>query len=195
MHDVAMTARCQAPVKRVTISIGDYYASREPAVITTLLGSCVAVCLFDPISRVGGMNHILLPGRADLKRYNLSARYGINAMELLINAVMKRGAERRRIKAKVFGGASVLPGLIEEQAVGRKLSEFVLSFLENEGIPILSRDLGGLCVRNMVFHTRTGDVYLKKSRSMNSSHLVREERKKAEQIRATVRAPMKVTLF
>jgi len=181
--------------KKVTISIGEYYASREPVVIKTLLGSCVAVCLFDAKAHIGGMNHILLPGRADLARYNMSARYGINAMELLINSVMAHGAERRRIKAKVFGGASVIPGMIEKQAVGRKLSDFVISFLEKEGIQIISRDLGGVCVRNVYFHTQAGDVYVKKGRSMNSLRLVREEHKKVSQIRAKAREPMKVTFF
>ncbi|SCY34328.1 chemotaxis protein CheD [Desulfoluna spongiiphila] len=195
MYEKAVMPVTNASVKRVTLSIGEYYASREPAVIRTLLGSCVSVCLFDPVSRVGGMNHILLPGRADLKRFNLSARYGINSMELLINAVMMRGAERSRIRAKVFGGASVIPGLIEAQAVGRKLSEFVITFLANEGIPVVSRDLGGIYVRKLIFHTRTGDAFLKKSRSMKSAQLMWEERKKAEQIRATVKEPTKVTLF
>ncbi|MCP4115624.1 MAG: chemotaxis protein CheD [Desulfobacteraceae bacterium] len=179
----------------MTISIGEYYASREPAVISTLLGSCVAVCLFDPKSGIGGMNHILLPGRADLNNYNLPARFGINAMELLINAVMALGADRCRLRAKVFGGACVIPGLIEKQAVGQKLASFVLSFLEKEGIGIISRALGGTCVRNVKFHTRTGDAYLKQSHSLKTSRLVLEEQKKFSQIRETVKAPMDVTIF
>lgn len=195
MREKAVMPCGTGAVKRVTLSIGEYYASREPAVISTLLGSCVSVCLFDPASGVGGMNHILLPGRADLTRFNLSARYGINAMELLINAVMTRGGQRTNLRAKVFGGASVIPGLIEAQAVGKKLSEFVLTFLANEGIPVVNRDLGGVYVRNLIFHTRTGDAFLKKSRSMKSAQLLWEERKKAEQIRASVKEPTRVTLF
>ena len=181
--------------KRVTISIGEYYASRKPVVISTFLGSCVAVCLFDRKRQIGGMNHILLPGRADLKNYNLPARFGINAMEILINSVMALGADRRGIRAKVFGGACVIPGLIEKQAVGRKLGSFVTSFLEKEGIGIISRDLGGTFVRNVYFHTGTGDVYLKQSHSLKSSSLVLEEQKKFSQIREKVKAPTDVTLF
>ena len=141
------------------------------------------------------MNHILLPGRADLDNYNLPARFGINAMELLINSVMALGADRCRIRAKVFGGACVIPGPIEKQAVGRKLAAFVLSFLEKEGIRVISWNLGGTYVRNVYFHTRTGDVYLKQSHSMKTSSLVLEEQKKFSQIRETVKAPMDVTLF
>ncbi|MBI9091732.1 MAG: chemotaxis protein CheD [Desulfobacterium sp.] len=181
--------------KRVTISIGEYYASRKPVVISTFLGSCVAVCLYDPKRQIGGMNHILLPGRADLKTYNLPARFGINAMELLINSVMALGADRHGIRAKVFGGACVIPGIIEKQAVGRKLATFVTAFLEQEGIRIISKDLGGAFVRNIYFHTRTGDVYLKLSHSLKSSSLVVEEQKKFSQIRDEVKESTDVTLF
>jgi chemotaxis protein CheD len=181
--------------QRVTISIGEYYASRKPVVISTLLGSCVAVCLFDRERQIGGMNHILLPGRADLTNYNLPARFGINAMELLINAVMELGADRRGIRAKVFGGACVIPGIIEKQAVGQKLAAFVILFLEKEGIGIISRDLGGAYVRNVHFDTRTGDVYLKQSHSLKSSSLVLEEQRKFSQIREKLKEPMDVTLF
>jgi len=166
---------CGACKKRVTISIGEYHVSSTPVVITTLLGSCVAVCLFDPGSRIGGMNHILLPGRADLKRFNLPSRFGINAMELLISSMTALGADHSRIEAKIFGGSSVIPGIIEEQAVGRKLVEFVTCFLEKERIRIIGSDLGGFYVRNVYFHTGTGDVYLKQSHSMKSSILVAEE--------------------
>jgi len=79
--------------KQINIHIGDYYASEEPVIITTLLGSCVAVCLFDGENRIGGMSHIFLPGRAEWDRFDSSARYGINAMELLINKIMKLGGD------------------------------------------------------------------------------------------------------
>lgn len=165
---------CGSCKKRVTISIGGCHASSTPVVITTFLGSCVAVCLFDPESHIGGMNHILLPGRADLERYNLPARFGINAMELLINSMTRLGADRSRIEAKIFGGASVIPGIIEEQGVGRKLIEFVTCFLKKERIRIVCSDLGGCYVRNVYFHTGTGDVYLKQSHSMKSLILAAE---------------------
>ena len=100
--------------KQISIHIGGYHASREPSVIHTVLGSCVAVCLFDPVNRVGGMNHILLPGKADMRHFDVSARYGINAMELLINKMMQLGGSRNRFLAKVFGGAHLFPAISKE---------------------------------------------------------------------------------
>ena len=79
--------------KMVSIHIGGFHASRKPAVIETVLGSCVAVCLHDPSACIGGMNHIFLPGRADMKHFDNAARYGVNAMELLVNRIMRLGAD------------------------------------------------------------------------------------------------------
>ena len=148
--------------KRVNIHIGEFYASREPTVIYTLLGSCVAVCLFDPFNMMGGMNHILLPGRPDLRRFDNSARYGINAMELLINRIMKLGGDRKRIVAKIFGGAHIISVISRENSVGPKIAEFVKNFLKIEGIKIVRQDLGGNKTRKIFFHTDTGKVYLER---------------------------------
>lgn len=106
--------------KEVSIHIGELYASKNPAVVHTLLGSCVAVCMFDPIKRIGGMNHILLPGNGDLKDFSDSTRYGINAMELLINMIMNLGGNRNRLVAKAFGGGNILAGISEENGPGQK---------------------------------------------------------------------------
>ena len=91
--------------KSFSIHIGGFHASRNPAVIETLLGSCVAVCLYDPVARIGGMNHILLPGKADLKHFDNVARYAINAMELLINRVMTLGGKRSFDRKGFWRGA------------------------------------------------------------------------------------------
>ena len=123
--------------KKVSIHIGEIYASKKPAVVSTLLGSCVAVCLFDPIRRIGGMNHILLPGKADLKKLSDSSRYGINAMELLINMIMNLGGKRRRLLAKAFGGGHILSGFPKEQGPGQKNVQFVLEFLKTEKIKLI----------------------------------------------------------
>ncbi len=88
--------------EQITINAGESYVSKDPVIIHTLLGSCVAVCLYDPISRVGGMNHILLPGRPDIKKFDDSARYGINAMDILITMMMKLGGTRNRFIAKAL---------------------------------------------------------------------------------------------
>lgn len=152
----------QTGKKKVHIHIGGFHASREPVVVETILGSCVAVCLYDPLERIGGMNHILLPGKADLKHFDSAARYGVNAMELLINAIMALGGSRARLVAKVFGGAHVLPAISMENGTGRKNAEFVVEFLQMQSINIISEDVGGHVARKVHFHTDSGDVFLKR---------------------------------
>ena len=129
--------------RSISIHIGGFHASKEPTVIDTLLGSCVRL-LHDHVASIGGMNHILLPGKADLKIFDNVARYAINAMELLINRVMTLGGHRPNLIAKVFGGAHVLPAVSAKNGMGAKNSEFVLEFLQMEiVISIVSHDLGG----------------------------------------------------
>ena len=181
--------------KQVNISIGEYYATREQTVIYTLLGSCVAVCLFDPENEIGGMNHILMPGKPDMDKYDDSARYGINAMELLINAMMKLGGNRKKMIAKAFGGASVLSAIPEEKAIGKKNVEFVLAFLHGEKIKIISQDFGGYDTRKIYFHSDTGEVFLKRIASMNSSDILRKEQKRLKWIKKQLKEPGDVTIF
>ena len=140
--------------QKKTIFIGEYFASSKPTVIYTLLGSCVAVCLFDPIKRIGGMNHIFLPGKADFNNFNAPARYGINAMELLINRILNIGGKRRNLVAKVFGGANMLPDISEANGVGRKNIDFTIEFMKNESIDIVSWDMGGLRYEKSIFSIR-----------------------------------------
>jgi chemotaxis protein CheD len=181
--------------KSIGIHIGDLHASREPAIISTLLGSCVAVCLYDPKGRIGGMNHIFLPGTDDLQQFDSPARYGINAMELLINRMMAVGGERRRLVAKVFGGANILPVLSEEYAMGPKNVEFVLEFLRIESIRVISWDLGGYQARKVIFHTDTGVVFLKRLPSAYYSNIELEERRALELARNKARGSGKVDMF
>ncbi len=181
--------------QEITIHIGMLYASTEPTIIYTLLGSCVAVCLYDPVSRVGGMNHILLPGSADMRHFNSSARYGINAMELLINRIMAIGGNRKRLVAKAFGGAHVLPSISLENGVGRKNSEFILEFLEVERINLVSHDLGGYEARKIYFHTDTGEVLLKRIPTSHSSSVAIEERKVFSRVLKETEKPGGITLF
>ena len=147
---------------RISIHVGDCHACGRGAIIETLLGSCVAVCLIDPVEKIGGMNHILLPGEACIGRCDAVSRYAVNAMELLINKMMSLGASRNRLKAKVFGGAHVIPCISEENGVGKRNAGFVLQFLQVESIPILSRDVGGRNTRRIYFRTDTGEVFLKR---------------------------------
>jgi chemotaxis protein CheD len=181
--------------KRIRIHIGGFHASKTPTIIETLLGSCVAVCLYDSVARIGGMNHILLPGRADLKLFDNVARYAINAMELLINRVMTIGGKRQRLVAKVFGGAHVLPAISQENGTGTKNSEFVLEFLLMETISIVSRDLGGHDTRKIYFHTDSGEVFLKRIPFTRYPNINFEERRILELARRKAEKSGDVALF
>ncbi len=181
--------------QNISIHIGGFYASREPAVIETLLGSCVAVCLYDSVERIGGMNHILLPGKADLKLFDNVARYAINAMELLINRIMNLGGERAHLVAKVFGGAHVLPAISPKNGMGARNSEFVLKFLQMEAISIVSRDLGGHEGRKIHFHTDSGEVFLKRIPSTRCPNISLKERRLLELARRKAEESGSVTLF
>ena len=141
---------------KIRIFAGDVRTSVDPAEIDTLLGSCVAVCLYDPELRAGGMNHIMLPGDA---RDTKSTRFGIQAMELLINELMKQGGDRRRFIAKAFGGANVVPGL-KASPIGDDNAKFVRMFLERERIPLVAQRLGGCQAVHVYFRTDTGKAVL-----------------------------------
>jgi chemotaxis protein CheD len=141
------------PPQKKRIYIGEVVASAQPLLLQTLLGSCVAVCLRDPIAFVGGMNHILMPGRCDGD--GLPSRCGVHAMELLINAIMKEGGDRRRLEAKVFGGGNVVPSL-QSPTVGELNAIFIRDFLATERIPLVAQRLGGTKPVQVTFRTDTG---------------------------------------
>lgn len=136
----------------------DYLVTEQPVAIVTLLGSCVAACLYDTGLAVGGMNHFMLPdggGNGDA-----SARYGANAMELLINDLLKRGARRARLQAKVFGGGNVLRGFADP--IGTRNAEFVLDYLDAEQIPIIAQDLGDIFPRKVCFFAQSGRTLVRR---------------------------------
>jgi len=122
---------------RVHVVQGEQFVTDDPeAVLTTLLGSCVAACMRDPLAGVGGMNHFLLPGGRSQSLDTEAQRHGVHAMELLVNALLQRGARRERLEAKLFGGARLIDGLTD---VGRQNADFAERFLADEGI----RHVGG----------------------------------------------------
>ncbi len=145
---------------RITINIGGLRASRKPLLLDTVLGSCIAACLYDPVFGIGGMNHFMLPEGADPGNPT-STRYGVNAMELLISNLMKLGADRRRFQAKIFGGGHVLNIRESLDGVPQQNIDFVKRFLETEQIPVIREDVGGYQPRRVLFHTHTGKVFLK----------------------------------
>jgi len=161
----------------VKILPGQYHADSGSVGITTVLGSCVSTCLWDPVRRIGGMNHFMLPGDNGNAGSPVakSARFGVYAMELLINDMLKIGADRRRLVAKVFGGGRVLQGF-GSLDVGARNCEFVLEFLQVEGIPVLARDLMDRYPRKIHFSPDTGKVLLKRLDAMREDAVERQER-------------------
>ena len=150
---------------------GEYYISSEDA-IYTILGSCVSVVLYSDRMKIGGMNHFMLPSTSEIfpeKEYQ--GRYGIHAMELLINGLMKEGLSRRDLTAKVFGGGNVLnTDPTSRYHIGFKNTEFVFEFLAVENIPVVARDIGEDFGRKIYFFPETGKVLV--SRIIKSTSLI-----------------------
>jgi chemotaxis protein CheD len=131
-------------VETAKILPGEYYATNKDMALVTVLGSCVSACLRDRETGIGGMNHFMLPDEGKLvgQHGNVSAggRYGVHAMELLINQILKLGGRRDRLEAKVFGGGNVLQGFMLSN-VGEQNANFIVEYLSVERIPIMARDL------------------------------------------------------
>lgn len=154
----------------------DCVVSDQPLALITLLGSCVAACLYDPGLGLGGMNHFMLPdGDARGGRSGDGARYGAHAMELLINDLLKRGARRERLKAKVFGGGNVLRGFYVDP-IGDRNARFVLSYLDAERIPVLAQDLGDIHPRKVGFFVQSGRTLVRRLPATRDEEIVRVER-------------------
>lgn len=161
----------------VRILPGEYYATSRDMLLSTVLGSCVTACIRDKQNGIGGMNHFMLPGgRMDENNpSSVPARYGIYAMEILINQIIKKGARRANLEAKVFGGGNVLPGLTEAN-VGERNAEFVLGFLETENIRIVAQDLVDIYPRKVYYFPGTGKALVKKLRDLPDSTIVEREK-------------------
>lgn len=163
-------ARFKVPAAKLLPT--QYMVVDDETALVTVLGSCVAACIRDPLLRLGGMNHFLLPdGSTD---DGANARYGSYAMELLINALLKRGASRTRLEAKVFGGANVLKGFTSNP-VGTRNAEFVRRYLDAERIPVLAEDLCGIHPRKVFFFARTGKVMVQRLPHAHDAEVVAAE--------------------
>ena len=155
---------------------GEFYVSKEPKVVYTVLGSCISACIIDPVLGIGGMNHFMLPepkGDAGYDSWGKSARYGSYAMELLINEIMKRGGSRSRLEVKLFGGA-ILKNAINR--VGTKNADWAKSFLEIEGLKLLSCDVGDIYPRKVYYFTDSGRVLMKKIKKTINTTVTDRER-------------------
>ena len=151
---------------------GEFYVTSSDEVICTTLGSCVSACIWDPVMRIGGMNHFMLPqtdSSAEAVNWSTlpsnATRYGNYAMEHLINEVIKHGGRRSKLQAKVFGGSSMLNTNLN---IGRENIAFVLDFLETDNIPVLAKDLGSRFPRKLVFNPMSGKARVKSLRQLHN---------------------------
>jgi chemotaxis protein CheD len=158
----------------VKILPGEYFVHHEDLLIMTTLGSCIAACLWDRNARIGGMNHFMLPEGA-----GESGRYGSYAMELLINEMMKRGASRMSMEAKVFGGGQVIGGM-SSMNVGERNTNFVIDYLKTERIPIMSKDVLDVYPRKVCFLPASGKAMVKRLAAANTDALVAQDRAAAQ---------------
>ena len=157
----------------VKILPGEYFVFDEDLLIMTTLGSCIAVCLWDRQAHVGGMNHFMLPDNGGSGAD--SGRYGSFAMELLINELLKLGANRMTLEAKVFGGGAVLSGM-NSLNVGERNTEFVMNYLKTERIPVVSKDVLEIYPRKVCFFPHSGKAMVKRLAPSNPEALVAQEK-------------------
>jgi chemotaxis protein CheD len=158
------------------IQPGECYVTSLDMVLVTVLGSCVSACIRDPVARIGGLNHFMLPeATADESVASQPMRYGVYAMEVLINDILRRGARRDRLEAKVVGGGNVLRGF-GANTVGDRNAAFVTRFLGAESIRVLGQDLGGPHARKIYYFPATGRLMSKTLRSVQNDTLERRER-------------------
>jgi chemotaxis protein CheD len=140
--------------RKIHVIQGEYHVTDDPSVVLqTILGSCVAACMRDPVACVGGMNHFLLPGSDGAKGSLEAERYGVHLMELLLNGILKKGGRRERIETKLFGGARTVDGLSD---IGARNGQFAERFLKTEGINYIGGSLGGDQGRRVQFWPVSG---------------------------------------
>lgn len=171
-------------IEAVKILPGEYYVTGRSMVLVTVLGSCVAACIRDTKSGIGGMNHFMLPdSRKDGgDPLSVSARYGTYAMEMMINQLLKMGARRTNLEAKLFGGGNVLRGFTVAN-VGQRNVEFAINYLKTENIRISSQDLLGDYPRKVYFFPQTGKVMMKKLRNVHNDTIIEREQAYSSRIR------------
>ncbi len=173
----------------VKVLPGEYFVHDQDILITTTLGSCISACLWDRECHIGGMNHFMLPdGAGD------SGRYGSYAMELLINELLKRGATRQTLEAKVFGGGAVIAGM-NSINVGERNTQFVIEYLRTERIPIVSRDVMEIYPRKVVFLPASGKAMVKRLAATQADAFAAQDRAAAQRALPVAGAGGSVDLF
>jgi chemotaxis protein CheD len=178
----------------VKILPGEYFVHDEDMLIMTTLGSCIAACLWDLNARIGGMNHFMLPEGVAMGSVTESGRYGSYAMELLINEMLKRGATRGTLEAKVFGGGQVISGM-NTMNVGERNTQFVMNYLNTERIPVLSKDVMDVYPRKVCFLPSSGKVMVKRLAPSNPEALLAQDRAAAQRAAPVATGGGSVDLF
>jgi chemotaxis protein CheD len=173
----------------VKVLPGEYFVHAEDILIMTTLGSCIAACLWDRERRIGGLNHFMLPEGS-----SSDGRYGSYAMELLINEMLRQGASRHALEAKVFGGAQVIAGM-DTLNVGERNTRFVLEYLQTERIPVVSRDVLDVHPRKVCFMPANGRVVVKRLRPTDATALLQQDRTAAQRAQPIASAGGSVDLF
>jgi len=169
------------------ISPGEYYFTDKDMVIVTVLGSCVSACIRDNVSGIGGMNHFMLPDSAAADKdspVSESMRYGTYAMEVLINQLLRNGARRENLEAKIFGGWNVLKSFTTMN-VGDRNAIFVRKFLKDERIRVTGEDLLDIYPRKVYYFPKTGKVLVKKLKNMHNETLVKREEAYASKLKVS----------
>ncbi|MCG7542329.1 chemoreceptor glutamine deamidase CheD [Pseudoalteromonas sp. OF7H-1] len=154
---------------------GEFYVSKQDELISTVLGSCIAACVYDDKLGIGGMNHFMLPGAKALREVHaddLNCRYGNWAMEYLINEVLKNGASRSNLKIKLFGGGKIISAMTD---IGEGNIRFAQAYVEEESLNLISQDVGGPWPRKVIFHPQSGKAQVKKLRTMHNNTIEQRE--------------------
>ena len=183
------------PYEIASILPGEFFVSREPMVVYTVLGSCISACIRDPIAGVGGMNHFMLPEPKETAHdsWGESTRYGSYAMESLINEILKRGGLKRRLEIKLFGAGKIYEGNID---VGANNAKWVIEYLKSEGLAAVKTDLGGVFPRKIYYFTNSGRVLMKRIEHVKNRTIIERENDYAAQIKQRAQQSVEdVTLF
>ena len=159
---------------------GEYYVTVNDEGVYTTLGSCISACIRDRVTGIGGMNHYMLPDSPGDQ--GESGRYGTYAMEILINHLMKLGAQRKNLEAKVFGGGNVIATMTTTN-VGERNAKFVLDFLKTEQIRVAAKDLLDIYPRKVYFFPYTGKVLVKKLRNLHNDTIIERETEYTKRLR------------
>jgi chemotaxis protein CheD len=183
------------PYEIASILPGEFFVSRDPMIVYTVLGSCISACIRDPVAGVGGMNHFMLPEPKEKVHdsWGESTRYGSYAMESLINEILKRGGLKRRLEVKLFGAGKIYESNID---IGARNAEWVVTFLRMEGLVPAKTDLGDVFPRKVYYFTDSGRVLMKKIERIKNQTIFDRESAYAAKIQSVKQQPEEdVTLF